>query len=549
MIRISDIASYLKARTSGEIPDIEVIAGSSIVTNDSRRVMPGGIFVAITGARVDGNLFVNEATRRGAETIISERPQPVELSPSNKVTWLQVDNARVALAKAAALVHGHPSRRLKLVGITGTNGKTTTAHLIESIFSAAGAKTAIMGTIGYRIGDLEMESDFTTPESPEIQDFLRRAVEAGVTSAVMEVSSIALEMHRADELEFSVAAFTNLTQDHLDFHGSMESYFAAKRQLFDGSIGKRPGASIINLDDPCGVALKEACHENVMTFGLEATADITTNSREFGLDGLRFTARTPGGEIEINSPLVGRPHASNILCAIGVGLALGLSREVIERGINQCPGVAGRFERVSVAGDDITVVVDYAHTPDALVNVLNTIRAAQKDQNGSRGRVITVMGCGGDRDRTKRPLMGEESAKLSDLVIATSDNPRSEDPLLILNDIRVGLDRWGKNYELIVDRREAILHAIAQAKAGDIVLIAGKGHETYQILATGKIQFDDREVAREALKLRVADDGWRNAKSKRSPTPRRENGVCDPPSASRDFVNKKSWPPSEPEEE
>jgi UDP-N-acetylmuramoyl-L-alanyl-D-glutamate--2,6-diaminopimelate ligase len=549
MIRISDIASYLNASVSGEIPDTVVVAGSSIVTNDSRRVMPGGIFVAVTGARVDGNLFVNEATRRGAETIVSERPRPVELSPSKKVAWLQVDNARVALAKAAALVHGHPSRRLKLVGITGTNGKTTTTHLIDSIFSAAGAQTAIMGTIGYRIGDEEMEADFTTPESPEIQDFLRRAVEAGGTSAVMEVSSIALDLHRADELEFSVAAFTNLTQDHLDFHGTMESYFAAKRKLFDGSIGKRPGYSIINLDDPWGGVLKEACDKNVMTFGLEAGADITTDSRAFGLNGLHFVARTPGGELEIASPLVGRPHASNILCAIGVGLALGFSRAVIERGINQCAGVAGRFERVSVADDDITVVVDYAHTPDALVNVLNTIRAAQKGQNMGRGRVITVMGCGGDRDRTKRPLMGEESAKLSDLVIATSDNPRSEDPLLILNDIRVGLDRWGKNYELIVDRREAILHAIAQAKAGDIVLIAGKGHETYQILASGKIHFDDREVAREALQLRVADDGLRNSKSKRSPTHRQESGVCNPPSVSGDFGVKRFGSQSKPEEE
>jgi UDP-N-acetylmuramoyl-L-alanyl-D-glutamate--2,6-diaminopimelate ligase len=290
-----------------------------------------------------------------------------------------------------------------------------------------------------------------------------------------------------------------LTQDHLDFHGSMESYFDAKCQLFDGRIGKRPGFSIINLDDPYGIKLKAICDRNVLTYALDAKADITINSREFGLRGLHFTARTPSGEIEINSPLVGRPHAYNTLCAIGVGLALGLDLEIIARGIDQCPGVAGRFERVSTVDDDITVVVDYAHTPDALVNVLNTIRAAQKGQNGKRGRVIIVMGCGGDRDRTKRPVMGEESAKLSDLVIATSDNPRSEDPLLILNDIRVGLDRAGKSYELIVDRRQAIQHAIAQAKPGDVVLIAGKGHETYQILPTGRIHFDDREVAREIL--------------------------------------------------
>lgn len=429
---------------------------------------------------------------------------------------MQVEDARVALAGAAAYVHGHPSRRLKLVGVTGTNGKTTTAHLIESIFAAAGLKTAIMGTISYRIGEAELEAEMTTPESPEIQDFLRRAVEAGVTHAVMEVSSIALDQHRADGLDFAAAAFTNLTQDHLDFHGDMDSYFAAKCKLFDGRLGKRPGYSIINLDDPRGAALKAVCHANVLTYALEAVAEITTEERGFGLDGLHFNARTPAGEIEIHSPLVGRPHAYNILCAIGVGLALGFDRELIARGIGRCRGVAGRFECVSTAEDDLTVVVDYAHTPDALVNVLGAVRAAQSEEKGLRGSVITVMGCGGDRDRTKRPLMGEEAARLSDLVIATSDNPRSEDPLLILNDIRVGLNRAGKPFELIVDRREAIYRAITQARPGDVVLIAGKGHETYQILASGKIDFDDREIAREALvERRLYKSRVTNSKSSR----------------------------------
>ena len=513
MPTLREIAGYIDALPDGANQDAVVDASSSIVTHDSRRVMPGGVFVAITGAQADGNRFTSEAAKRGAIAVISEQPRPADLATANSVVWMRVVDARRALAKAAALVHGHPSRKLALAGITGTNGKTTTAHLVESIFAAAGKKSAIVGTISYRIGDEQVAADFTTPEASELQDFLRRAVEAGVTHAVMEVSSIALDMCRADELEFAAAAFTNLTQDHLDFHISMESYFSAKRKLFDGAIGKRPARAIINLDDPRGAELRTLCGETVTTYALDAKADITTEARNFGLDGLHFVARTPAGPVKINSSLVGRPHAYNTLCAIGVGLALGFDCETIARGVNQCRGVPGRFERVTAngrnghngangsGGEDITVIVDYAHTPDAMANVLRSVRDAQDNQGAGRprGRVITVFGCGGDRDRTKRPLMGEEAARLSDFVIATSDNPRGEDPLLILNDIRVGLARVGKNYDLMVDRREAIFRAILQARPGDVILIAGKGHETYQILPTGKIDFDDREVAREAL--------------------------------------------------
>jgi len=522
MPTLRDIAGYIDAQVNGANQDIVVDASSSIVTHDSRRVMPGGIFVAVTGARADGNQFVAEATKRGAVAVVSEQPRPADLSTANSIVWMRVVDARQALAKAAALVHDHPSRKLALAGITGTNGKTTTAHLIESIFTAAGKKSAIMGTISYRIGEEQAPADFTTPEASELQDFLRRAVEAGVTHAVMEVSSIALDMRRADELEFAAAAFTNLTQDHLDFHNSMESYFAAKQKLFDGGVGKRPARAIINLDDPRGAELKALCGETVMTYALNTRADISTDARNFGLDGLHFVARTPAGPVRINSSLVGRPHAYNTLCAIGVGLALGFDCETIARGVKECRGVPGRFERVTANGHnghnghngvDIAVIVDYAHTPDALANVLRTVRDAQAAQNGCKpkGRVITVFGCGGDRDRVKRPLMGEEAARLSDFVIATSDNPRSEDPLLILNDIRVGLARVGKHYDLMVDRREAIFRAILQARPGDVILIAGKGHETYQILPTGKIHFDDREVAREALveRKRLRDGGVR----------------------------------------
>jgi UDP-N-acetylmuramoyl-L-alanyl-D-glutamate--2,6-diaminopimelate ligase len=517
MPTLRDIAAYIDALPDGANQEAVIDASSSIVTHDSRRVTPGGIFVATPGAHVDGNQFVAEAAKRGAVAVVSEQPRPADLpsglTGAGSIVWMRVVDARRALAKAAALVHGHPSRKLALAGITGTNGKTTTAHLVESIFTAAGKKSAIMGTISYRIGDEQVDADFTTPEASELQDFLRRAVEAGVTHAVMEVSSIALDMRRADEIEFAAAAFTNLTQDHLDFHNSMESYFAAKRKLFDGSIGKRPARSIINLDDPRGAELKALCGDGVMTYALDAKADITTEARNFGLDGLHFVARTPAGPVRVDSPLVGRPHAYNILCAIGVGLALGFDCETIARGVNECRGVPGRFERVTVHSngghgghniEDVTVIVDYAHTPDALAGTLRTVRDAQANQGACRprGRVITVFGCGGDRDRAKRPLMGEEAARSSDFVIATSDNPRGEDPLLILNDIRVGLARVGENYDLMVDRREAIFRAILQARPGDVILIAGKGHETYQILPTGKIHFDDREVAREALNER-----------------------------------------------
>jgi UDP-N-acetylmuramoyl-L-alanyl-D-glutamate--2,6-diaminopimelate ligase len=505
MPTIRDIANSIDATISGTDLDRVITPASSIVTHDSRRAMPGGVFVAITGAQADGNLFVGEATTRGANIIISERPRPSEFPEAGGLVWLQVADARKALACAAAEIHGRPSTKLKLAGVTGTNGKTTVAHLMEAIYKTAGFKSAVMGTTGLRIGDEQFDAQFTTPESPDVQDFLRRALEAGVTHAVMEVSSHALHLHRADELKFAAAAFTNLTQDHLDLHGTMDAYLAAKRKLFDGSIGSIPEQAVINMDDPAGAGLKAAYSGVALTFALDARADIRiierNGARKFNLNGLRFNVHTPAGNLEVNSPLVGRPFASNILCAIGLGLALGFELETIGRGISSSRGAAGRFERVSGQEDDITVIVDYAHTPDALANVMRIVRDAQgHDQFGhAKGRLVTLMGCGGDRDRTKRPLMGEEAASRSDWVIATSDNPRSEDPIRILNDIRVGLDRVSKQYEMIVDRKDAIYRAILSAMPGDVVLLAGKGHETYQILATGKIDFDDRAVAREAL--------------------------------------------------
>lgn len=556
MVRVSDIVRELEPLRNGlpigsalpeAIAGLVIPAEASAVTNDSRRVIPGGVFVAIRGANFDGNRFVGEAYERGARVIISEEPCPESLrqilpapsltsdpegrpDPSPCVSWIQVTGARVALARVAALVFGEPSTQLALVGVTGTNGKTTMTYLVESILRAANLPSAAMGTISYRIGEESRPAEFTTPEAAEIQYFLHRAVAAGVRHAVMEVSSIALELHRSDQLHFAVAAFTNLTQDHLDFHQTMEAYFAAKRRLFDGHTGSYPDNVVINVDDPYGRELAQdwlergGSEDRLWTYGVEPPARITSTRPvparigparisiegppSFGLEGLRFTAATPVGPLVIESPLVGRPHASNILGAIGIGLALGIPPATIAAGIRQCTGVPGRFERVSTDADEITVIVDYAHTPDALANVLRTIREA-RGAGRSAGGLTTVFGCGGDRDRTKRPLMGEESGRWSDRVIITSDNPRSEDPLLIMNDIRVGIDRTTASYEMILDRREAIFTAITGARPGEVILLAGKGHENYQILPTGRIHFDDCEVAREALAARRDYSGSR----------------------------------------
>ena len=501
MTTLNELAAHLKAELTfgkerGVSKNTEIPAITDAVTHDSRRVRPGSVFVAICGAKTDGNLYVEAVLKRGVTAVISDQARPADFPGA----WLKVADARAALAQAASLIYGFPTRSLQLVGITGTNGKTTTAHLIAAIFQAANKHSALMGTISQRIGSQDVASAFTTPEASDTQAFMRRALDVGCTHAVMEVSSHALALHRADCLEFAVTAFTNLTQDHLDLHGTMEAYYEAKRKLFNGDLiagtgDEAPRRSVVNLDDAYGQRLVRETVANALTFALDQPADITTNETAFDLDGLRFTATTPLGDIVIDSALVGRPFAYNILCAIGIGIALGFDAKTIATGINQARGAAGRFERCSTTDDDITVIVDYAHTPDALTNVLQTVRNAATASE----QVITVMGCGGDRDKTKRPLMGAAAARLSDWVIVTSDNPRSEDPQTILDDIRPGLDEVGKSFEMIVDRRAAIFRAITEAQPGAVVMLAGKGHEDYQVLATGKIHFDDREVAREAL--------------------------------------------------
>jgi UDP-N-acetylmuramyl-tripeptide synthetase len=481
------------------------------VTHDSRQAREGWLFVAIRGEKFDGNRFVADVAARGIAGVISECERPKDFGGA----WIQVADTRRALALAAAEAHRHPSRELKLVGITGTNGKTTTAYLVAAVAEAAGERTALVSTVEYRVAGERTEALHTTPEASDVQRLLRRAVASGCRVAVMEASSQALDLHRCDALRFEVAAFTNLTRDHLDYHGTMENYFAAKRRLFDGSLGERPQVSVVNADDEYGARLAESLAsegQRVIRYGLgvegggaiggdtpggsaKAAVDVTARGVEFSLEGTRLLLVTPEGGREVSSPLVGRPHVYNILTAAGCAHALGLGLDATVEALKSCAGAPGRFERVPHAGD-FAVVVDYAHTDDALRNVLRTARDV------ARGRVITVFGCGGDRDRTKRAPMGEAAASLSDVAIVTSDNPRTEDPEAILRDIEIGLRAVGKPYLKVVDRREAINRAIEEARAGDIVVIAGKGHEDYQIIGAEKRHFDDREVALEALAAR-----------------------------------------------
>jgi len=468
--------------------------GAGVVTgisHDSRRVGPGEVFVALRGRRADAGQFARQALDRGALLVVSDH-EALDIDPAR---WVQVRDGRVALAWLAAAFYRHPSRELRVVGITGTNGKTTTAYLVASIFEAASVRCGVIGTVGYRIGAEMRAAEHTTPEAPDLQRLLREMIDRGCGACAMEVSSHALALKRVDGLEFAAGVFTNLTRDHLDFHGDMESYFQAKRRLFEMLPSGAP--ALVNMDDPRAPALLQACGRPV-TYGVQRAADITPGPLSFTLEGLRFDVRTPRGSLRIQSSLVGRPNVYNILAAVSVATALGLSFDAIERGIAALTGVPGRFEVVSSARDEVTVVVDYAHTDDALRNLLETARPL------ARGRLITVFGCGGDRDRTKRPLMGAVASRLSDVIILTSDNPRDEDPGRIIDEIARGITpdtrRAGAEEPLAIpDRREAIGRAIALARPGDLVLIAGKGHETSQMIGDQVLPFDDAAVAREAL--------------------------------------------------
>ena len=487
------------------------------VSYDSRKAGAGSLFVALRGQRFDGASFAAQALARGATAVVAE----VEPPPGVAVPWIIVSDARRALAIAADAFYRHPSGEMPVVGITGTNGKTTTAYLVGAVFEEAGITAGILGTIAFRIGREEREASRTTPEAPDVQQFLREMVDEGCRACAMEVSSHALVLRRVDGTEFAAAVFTNLTRDHLDFHHDMESYFAAKRRLFEMLPPGAPG--ILNADDPRSASLAGLVRRSV-TYAIDRPADVRPRALSFSLSGLSLAVETPRGPIRIESRLVGRPNAYNLLAAAATGIALDLPTEAVERGLASVAHVPGRFQVVSGRDDDITVVVDYAHTDDALKNLLETSRPL------ATRRLITVFGCGGDRDRTKRPLMGAVAARLSDVVVITSDNPRSEDPAGIIEEIKLGIvqpadraravepSRNGQRSAgpagpatpaclSIVDRRSAIEKAISMAGAGDVVLIAGKGHERYQVIGDRVLPFDDCEVAGEALARRRAEQG------------------------------------------
>jgi UDP-N-acetylmuramoyl-L-alanyl-D-glutamate--2,6-diaminopimelate ligase len=470
------------------LPDLDIRS----LSYDSRQVQPGALFIALRGLKTSGADFAADALARGAVAVVADQPAPPDRAP-----WVEVTDARAAMARLAAEFYSHPSRAMAVVGITGTNGKTTTAYLLRSVFEAAGKKCGLLGTVTYSIGDAELPASRTTPEAPDVQRMFSQMVEAGCGACVIEVSSHALALRRVDETRFAAAVFTNLTRDHLDFHANMESYFSAKRRLFDMLPAGAP--AVINLDDPRGDILRKASSRPI-TYAINKAADVTPGPLSLTVQGLDFDVRTPAGPVHVASSLVGRPNVSNILATVATAVALGVPAAAIEVGLTALRGVPGRFEIVSAGGSDVVVVIDYAHTDDALRNLLETARPL------APRRMITVFGCGGDRDRTKRPLMGAVAARLSDVVVITSDNPRSEDPARIIDEIKRGVppaaDRDGVSIVTIVDRKEAIEFAIRKAQPGDLVLLVGKGHEKYQEIGGRVLPFDEAEIARAALERR-----------------------------------------------
>ncbi|MBX3304137.1 MAG: UDP-N-acetylmuramoyl-L-alanyl-D-glutamate--2,6-diaminopimelate ligase [Nitrospira sp.] len=464
------------------------------ITDDSRTASSQSLFVAVKGERVDGHRFISAALKGGASALVAqERVSGISLP------FVRVEDSRRALGFLGSRFYGDPSSRIRMIGVTGTNGKTTTTYVCKSLLEGLGRQVGLIGTVAYQIGTSTMPAAHTTPGALELQRLLAEMVTSGCTTAVMEVSSHALAQDRTSGCEYDVAVFSNLTQDHLDFHKTMEDYFQAKLRLFTGLAEghKRNKRAIINVDDSHGNRIVECSPVPVWTYALKSKADLRAEEVRLSIRGTTFTAATPVGNFSIESHLVGEHNVYNLLAAIGVALHEGATPDQIRLAVGNMLNVPGRFERV-MAGQPFTVVVDYAHTEDALVRLLTTAEALKT------GRIITVFGCGGDRDRGKRPKMGAAAVRYSDVVILTSDNPRTEDSHAILEQVEVGVveglrQRPHVQYRKIADRRQAIQEAVRQAQSPDMVLIAGKGHEDYQIVGTEKFHFDDREVARNAI--------------------------------------------------
>jgi UDP-N-acetylmuramoyl-L-alanyl-D-glutamate--2,6-diaminopimelate ligase len=475
----------LKQPLSPELAASEV----SGLAYDSRRVNAGDLFFAFPGARADGRQFAQDALARGAVAVVAESPAPEELASR----WLQVDHGRQTLALTARNFYGKPDSRLAITGITGTNGKTTTAYLIDSILRAAGKTTAMIGTIEYHVAGRVLPAVNTTPESLDLMRLFSDLEQAGGTHVTMEVSSHALDLGRVYGIDFHTAVFTNLTRDHLDYHHTMEAYFAAKQALFTGAGGLPPKVAVLNRDDPYAREIKLQASTQVQWYGLGPDSALRARHISSTFQGLRFDVQMGKERFAVESALLGKINVYNILAACGAGLSYGIAPESVARGIANLQSVPGRFERVD-EGQPFVVAVDYAHTDDALRNTIAVARGLNPK------RIITLFGCGGDRDRTKRPLMGQAAAEGSDFVVLTSDNPRSEDPLAIMNDALVGIRRVDKPFVIEPDRAAAIARALKEVREGDIVILAGKGHETYQVLKDRTIPFDDRAVARDVLR-------------------------------------------------
>jgi UDP-N-acetylmuramoyl-L-alanyl-D-glutamate--2,6-diaminopimelate ligase len=473
------------------------------ITEDSRQVKAGSVFVAIRGEHQDGHEFVRQAQTQGAVGVVVEEegvdsPEPPQGGRSPAL--IRVKNSRKALGLLASRLYGMPSAHLHMVGVTGTNGKTTVTHLAKALLEAQGHHVGLLGTVGYVFGTERRVASHTTPAPVELQDMLNVMVKTGMDVAIMEVSSHALALDRVAGCEFDIVVFTNLTQDHLDFHRTLDEYFQAKLRLFTECVASRqktgPKRALVNADDERASMILQHCSIPTWTFGLHAQSDIQAEAIRLSMGGTEFVVNSPLGRLTISSRLVGEHNVSNLLAAIGIGLAMGMPVSLIERAVQSVANVPGRFERID-EGQAFTVVVDYAHTEDALYRLLRAAHAIKQ------GRIITLFGCGGDRDAGKRPKMGQIAARLSDMVIVTSDNPRTENAHTILTQIEEGIQSLAPEercpYQIIPDRAEAIHTAVAEAKAGDLVLIAGKGHEDYQIIGTQKIHFDDREEARKAI--------------------------------------------------
>jgi UDP-N-acetylmuramoyl-L-alanyl-D-glutamate--2,6-diaminopimelate ligase len=505
---LHELLTDLREPPSAAEGDLNVDVAS--LATDSRAVRPGALFFALPGARTDGRRFVSQALERGAVAVAA----PDLLDAPSGVARIALPSIERSLGEIAARFYDHPTRKLFLLGVTGTNGKTTVTHLLEAIWKRAGFRPGLIGTIYYRLGEQAWPAPLTTPQAVELQRLLAQMVEAGATHVVMEVSSHALALERVSACDWNGALFTNLTRDHLDFHRDMENYFAAKQRLFAELLprsAKHDRFAVVNRDDPFGRRVIETARDRVVTFGHGDDADVAPLEVERSLAGLKGEIRIRDERIPISSTLVGDAHLENILAAAAAAWAQGIPRAAIAEGIAQCRGIPGRMERVDDGGP-FAVLVDYAHTPDALERAVRILRGI------AEGRLIVVFGCGGDRDRGKRPLMGEATARIADIVIATSDNPRSEDPLKILHEIERGIVEAGldpiqesaarredaSGYLVIPDRRRAIHLAIEIARPSDVVLIAGKGHETYQIVGAERHPFDDREEARQSLRERYS---------------------------------------------